>query len=232
MNDIAVVLPVRLNSERVENKMLRPFAGSNLYEICLDKLIPLKLNCAADVFVAAHEHEFSGAARSRSLELIPRTKESANAETDPEVYDFLANLPHEWICIMSACLPLLSLEAMQQFYVSLQAGIKLDNPIFSGVVATTKMSRWVWRDLPLTGPHNINTGDGNSKGMEPLYPSANGMIAFRRKAYVEEPHKYWPEHEPKLFVLMDDVEAMDIDTPRQFNAAEAVYEREQKCRRR
>ena len=39
IDDIAFVVQARLNSERVPNKMLKPFAGSNLFGIVLDKLL-------------------------------------------------------------------------------------------------------------------------------------------------------------------------------------------------
>ena len=39
LDDICFIVQARLNSQRVPQKMIKPFAGSNLFELIIDKLI-------------------------------------------------------------------------------------------------------------------------------------------------------------------------------------------------
>ena len=43
VNDIAVIVQARTNSQRIPNKMLRPFANTNLFELVLSKLLKSKV---------------------------------------------------------------------------------------------------------------------------------------------------------------------------------------------
>ena len=219
---IAVILPVRANSERVSNKMLRPFAGSSLYEICVEKLCSAAVfydNTQVDFLVAAYEKEFFPAAEKNGLKTLLRTKESANSEIDPDAYNFLEDIDHDWICLMSACLPMLKMDTIVEFIDNLcmKSGYKHD---FPGMVAVTELPRFIWDGFG----GNLNIGRGNSKTMNKVFPCANAMYAFKREIYLNPPYRYWPLKEPMLFPI-GDIEAFDIDTMEQFRAAEAIYEK-------
>jgi len=43
LDNTAFIVQARLNSQRVPQKMIRPFAGSNLFGIILDKLLSSKV---------------------------------------------------------------------------------------------------------------------------------------------------------------------------------------------
>ena len=222
MNNIAVVLPVRKNSERVTEKMLRPFAGRSLFHICLEKLAWLKEQ-GKDVFVAAYDEEFKRAARDMGVSVIDRSEASANSEDDPEAYEFLNDINHEWICLVSACVPMLYAATMMEFleffwYLTSTDG----SEAAPGVVAVTDLRRYVWKQTSDLQRVNLNPGDGNSKRMDHLFPCANALYGFKRETYLLEPYKYWPLEQPH-FHIIDDVEAFDIDTKKQFRAAEAIY---------
>ena len=225
---IAVILPVRKCSERVANKMLRPFAGRSLYEICVEKLgwiaKAMSINDHIDFFVGFHEPEFEAAASKAGLGMLHRTKDDANAEGWPHLYGYLGDIDHEWVCHMSACLPMLAATSMFNFINAVNCAVnELDED--SGVVAVTKAAKYIWRNAvnEADRPVNLNPGCGNSKIMKPLFPCANCMYAFRRENWFKEPHVYWPDKQPRLFVIENEVEAFDVDTMAQFYAAERMY---------
>ncbi len=220
MNNIAVVLPVRKNSERVTEKMLRPFAGRSLFHICLEKLAWLKEQ-GKSVFVAAYDEEFKRAARDMGVSVIDRSEASANSEDDPEAYEFLNDINHEWICLVSACVPMLDKGTMLEFMEFFEYLTSSGRP-GSGVVAVTDLRRYIWDQREDLSMVNLNPGDGNSKRMHCLFPCANALYGFSRKTYLGEPYKYWPGQQPIPHII-DDVEAFDIDTKKQFGAAEAIY---------
>ena len=55
--DISIVVQSRLNSQRIPGKMLKPFSGTTLVDILLDKLTNLNSIDYSKVYFCAHEEE-------------------------------------------------------------------------------------------------------------------------------------------------------------------------------
>ena len=55
IKDIAVIVQARINSQRVPNKMLRPFAGTNLFELTLNKLLNSKVIPQQNIIASVYE---------------------------------------------------------------------------------------------------------------------------------------------------------------------------------
>lgn len=55
LNEIAFIVQARLNSQRVPQKMIRPFAGSTLFDIVLDKLLQSKVIPKEQIFASIYE---------------------------------------------------------------------------------------------------------------------------------------------------------------------------------
>ena len=52
--DICVIIQARLESERVPKKMVRPFAGTTLVDILLDKLSSSKVIPATNIYFSVY----------------------------------------------------------------------------------------------------------------------------------------------------------------------------------
>jgi len=57
INEILFIVQVRLNSQRVPNKMIRNFAGTTLTDILLQKLVQCKNIPNHQIYLSAHEKE-------------------------------------------------------------------------------------------------------------------------------------------------------------------------------
>ena len=57
INDIAIIVQARLNSERVPKKMIRPFAGSTLVDIFCEKIKRSKVIKKENFYLSIYEKE-------------------------------------------------------------------------------------------------------------------------------------------------------------------------------
>ena len=83
IDDIAFIVQARLNSQRVPRKMIKPFAGSNLFGIVLDKLLTSDIIPSENIIASVYEEElFHEANIKRNIRTFQRSYESANNDND------------------------------------------------------------------------------------------------------------------------------------------------------
>ena len=118
IDQVAFIVQARLGSQRVPQKMIRPFAGTTLLDIMLDKLtnkspiIPNK-----NVFLSVHEKELKDIGNKYDLNIFHRSEASANSEGTPvtEMYEWWDKLPHEYCVFINACCPFLTVDSIERF---------------------------------------------------------------------------------------------------------------------
>ena len=118
IEQVAFIVQARLGSQRVPQKMIRPFAGTTLLDIMLDKLsnkstiIPNK-----NIFLSVHEEELKQVGDKYDLNIFHRSEASANSEGTPvtEMYEWWDKLPHEYCVFINACCPFLTIESIEKF---------------------------------------------------------------------------------------------------------------------
>jgi len=82
IKDIAFIVQSRLNSERVPRKMVRPFAGTTLFDLVLDKLIQCEAIPNGNIYASVHEEELRNIAAGKDVRIYHRSYESANNDND------------------------------------------------------------------------------------------------------------------------------------------------------
>lgn len=217
MKSIAFLLPVRKNSQRVKNKMLRPFADSSLFEIYLDKIECFK-NIA---YVVAYEQEFIEIAKNRGFRYIRRSKESANGETSTVIHNYLKDVKEDWIFMATGCCPLMKTDTLKKIMVELCANI--DNPVYYGLITAKTCGNVIWdEDKKIV---NKDAHIFNTKRRRPLYIETSSVFVFRRKRFLDL-GIYWglTNKDPNLYII-DSMEAIDIDTMTDFEVAEILYKK-------
>lgn len=216
-----IVLPVRKHSERVINKMLRPFAGSSLFEIYLDKLQGFK----PDVIVAAHEQEFLDIADSRGFPCLKRTHESAHGETQAVIHSYAAELDCDYVFEVSACLPFIRPKTLEAAFAHL-INQAVARPSYPGFVSAVRETRTLWdADGHLLTP---DAGLLNTKRMAHHFANPSAFKAWNRERFLRT-GRPWPfvDHDPELYEIPR-AEAIDIDTMDDFEYAEWRWNRGQK----
>lgn len=219
IRDVCILTQARLGSERVPGKMLRPFAGSTLVDILLDKLKLSKIIPKENIYLSAWEEELKEVGRKQGINVFNRSKESALAENDMQlIYEWHDKIPFKYICLLSACNPLLKIETIDSFVKNFLESEK------EGAFAVIKKQTYYWSEggKPITDWKGVNIM--NTKIVDPIYEAAHCLYASRLDIIKEG---FWMDvnspPEPEL-VTMDELEAFDIDYEWQFTVAEKLYE--------
>lgn len=223
LDDTVFIVQARLNSQRVPRKMIKPFAGSNLFGIILDKLLSSKVIPSENIRASVYEDElFTEANLIRNIRTFERSKESANNDNDiRKIYEWHDKLPYKYVVIISGCNPLLKVETIDKF-VTQWANQEEEN-----LFAVIKKKQYYWnKEGALITPWPDNQTLMNTKAVEPTYEAAHVLYASRMDLIKDE--KFMGDFEKpggiKLFE-MDELEAFDIDEPWQFEVAETLYEK-------
>ena len=115
MKDITCMIYARLASERVKQKMVRPFAGSCLLEIALKKLQTCDFLDQDRLYLSAYDPEIKAVGKKLGIQIYNRTYESTLEPNTMEVlYKYLDDIESEYILEINPCNPLLEAGTINQ----------------------------------------------------------------------------------------------------------------------
>ena len=113
-DDIAIVVQARLNSQRLPNKMLKPFVNTTLFNLLLDKLNNSSLIDNKKVYLSIYEDELKQASAGYGFNIYNRSYQSANEDNDIRViYEWYKDIKEKYVVLISACNPLLKIETIE-----------------------------------------------------------------------------------------------------------------------
>ena len=219
IEDVCILVQARLGSQRVPNKMLRPFAGTTLTDILFKKLKSSKVIPKNNIYFSAWEQELKDVAKKHDINVYHRSEQSANEDNSLQlIYEWHDKLPFKYVILVSACNPLLKIETIDSFVESF---INSDK---EGGFAVFEKKTYYWDK----DGKSITDWKGatimNTKVVEPIYEAAHCLYASRLDVVKDG---YWMDTksppQPELFV-MDEFEAFDIDYEWQFKLGEKIWE--------
>ena len=121
INKVCLVIQARLNSERVPKKMVKPFAGSTLLDVCISKVIKSSIIPKKQIYLSCNEKEISSIGLKYGINIFERSKESANEESDMRtIFEWHKSLgsKYKYVILVSACNPFLTIESIDSFIKS------------------------------------------------------------------------------------------------------------------
>ena len=211
VNDIAFIVQARLNSQRVPRKMIKPFAGTNLFGIILDKLLTSDVIPSENIIASVYEEElFHEANTKRNIRTFERSYESANNDNDlRKIYEWHDKLPHKYVVLISGCNPLLSVSTIDSF-VNAYVNQEEDN-----LFAVMEKKQYYWnKEGSLVTPWPADQTIMNTKAVEPTYEAAH--VLYASPMDIIKDYRFMGDFEKeggiKLFT-MPELEAFDIDEP-------------------
>ena len=219
IEDVCILVQARLGSQRVPNKMLRPFAGTTLTDILFKKLKSSKVIPKNNIYFSAWEQELKDVAKKHDINVYHRSEQSANEDNSLQlIYEWHDKLPFKYVILVSACNPLLKIETIDLFVESFVNSDK------EGGFAVFEKKTYYWDK----DGKSITDWKGatimNTKVVEPIYEAAHCLYASRLDGVKDG---YWMDTksppQPELFV-MDEFEAFDIDYEWQFKLGEKIWE--------
>jgi len=222
LDSIAIIVQARLNSERVPQKMIKPFAGTTLFDIVLDKIKTALPSKQDNIWASVYEPELIEIAKSKSINVFNRSKTSANNDNSLQtIYEWHDKLPsnYKYVMLVSGCNPLLEPKTIRDFYNTFN--MQMEENLF----AVMEKKQYYWNKAgSLITPWPEGQTIMNTKAVEPTYEAAHVLYASRLDLIKE--NRFMGDFEApggiKLFT-MPELEAFDIDYKWQFNTAEKLY---------
>jgi len=220
-SEIAIIVQARLASQRVPQKMVRPFAGTTLLDILFTKLAQLKSLPIEQVFVSAYDEPIKDIARNHGLQVFDRSEASALEEKDlPLIFEWHDKLPerYKYVIMISACNPLLAVETIDGF---VESYMQSDDP---GGFAVIPKKTYYWNSEGEAITDWKGSPTMNTKYADMVYEAAHCLYASRLDFIAKG---YWmAESVPPRLALypMDELQAFDIDYEWQFRVGEKLYE--------
>ncbi len=214
---INAIIPVRSGSLRVENKNLRPFAGKSLLEIKITQL--LQVPEISQVFVSSNDNQMLKIAEELGAKPVLRDEKYAtNTIPMSEVYaNMVSTLPDGDVCYATVTTPFIGakeISAIIQAYASNKA---LHDSIHTVVSVRDFM---LLKGKPLNYdaavfPRSQDLPDIRNLYLELLCLTAKLMITRRSSLGFS----------PLLYDVTQE-QAIDIDTPHDFEVAEYLYRKQ------
>jgi CMP-N-acetylneuraminic acid synthetase len=218
---ICAIINARLGSSRTKNKMTRPFGGSTLLEIALEKLN--RLDFFDRRFLAVAEEELKALARNcKNVEILERSPEAVAPGPHPPLVTFEHYLrtPTRYIFVLNACAAFLSLATLRKAFDFFQA---TDHPSYMAAVPTRE---WIFdaAGRPLT--HKDPSALQNTSHGAVFYRAAHSFYIIDRERFARTEGTLWllQPGDPCL-VEIPPGEAHDVDTEEQFEFASYWYKK-------
>ena len=208
---ITAVVPARIRSSRCARKMVRPFAGTTLFEIAIGKLSQLEVDAC---YAAVGEPELIRLAEAAGVPVWKRSARSLVSENLLEINDYVGVLPTDYFLVINAANPLLSVETINRALRFFRD--ELPKSLF-GVITRRQL---FWN---ANGARLFASSTTNTKQCDFFYEAAHSIYLFNPQAALAL-GVWWTytAGDPHLFVLPPE-EVADIDTENDFIAAEALY---------
>lgn len=220
-SEIAIIVQARLASQRVPQKMIRPFAGTTLLDILFTKLAQLKSLPIEQVYISAYDKPIKAIAYNHGLEVFDRSEASALEEKSlPLIFEWHDKLPeqYKYVVMISACNPLLTAETIDGF---IESFIASGDP---GGFAVIPKKTYYWNAKGEAITDWKGSPTMNTKYADLIYEAAHCLYASRLDFIAKG---YWmAESVPPQLTLypMKELEAFDIDHEWQFTVGEKLYE--------
>ena len=225
LNEIAVVVQARENSERVPFKMSRgiqqvPLASTSLLDIVLEKLTSSDVIQNEHIYLSAHEDNLIEIGERYPINIHKRSWESANVDSGIDVlFDWWDKLPYKYVVMVSGCNPFLKLETIESFF---------NKYMFSkhdGMFSVVERKNYFWN----TKGEMLNQWpEGqdllNTKAVETTYEAGHCLYGSKMSDIGEG--KWvgsWTKKDDPVLFPVSQFEAFDIDEQWQFDLVESYY---------
>ena len=212
---ITSIIPVRKGSQRVKNKNKNAFSGSSLLEIKISQMLKLqKWNKINEIIVTSDDDDMLEIASNMGVSTHKRDEYYASSEaTNSEFFENLSELDtiNNYIMYSPVTSPLISFETYNEVIVMFR-----NNP--SNIVTVSPVKHHLWLD---GNPLNYSIDQSpNSQDLPDIY-SINYGISIISKSDMYK-FKNVVTRTPN-FVVLDEIEGVDIDTELDFQVAEILY---------
>ena len=218
IKNIAFLVQARLNSERIPKKMIKPFNGTTLTDLILQKLTNSSIP-NSQIYLAAHESELIKIAKKYPINIFKRSYESANVDNGIKVlFEWWNKLPYKYVVMISGCNPFLKVQTIENFTQ------KYINSKHNGLFSVIEKKNYFWdKEGNMLNKWPKGQDLLNTKAVGETYEAAHCLYGSRLDSIGKG---YWvgswkKKNDPELFKV-DEIESFDIDYEWKFNLAKQM----------
>ncbi|MBT3350999.1 MAG: hypothetical protein HOC91_09420 [Nitrospinaceae bacterium] len=221
MVTVSVLINARTKSTRVPRKLVRTFAGTTLIEIALEKIDKMDF-FAHRYYGVAEEELIVKKDKFTNVELLKRKPESVEPGYNKHevIYEHYRKIESDYIFWLNPCHPLLTIDTVKR---AAEYVLETEHNSYTSMMATTD---WIFDEdgIPLT---NLTPNVVSTHHTKKYYKVAHSFHVFK-KAYFLKTDQFWTfsQNDPCRIEVPEN-ECLDVDTPFEFETAEAVYIRKQ-----
>lgn len=207
---VVAFVPIRLNSQRVENKNLRYLGDKPMMNHLLETLLQASNIDQVYVFCSNPAIEHTLPQGVRFLQRDERL--DSNHTLGKEIYDaFTEQVEADIYILAHATSPFIRTSTIEQAVEAVKGG-EYDSAFSAERIQT--FAWWEGKPLNYSLEHIPRTQD-----LEPVYAETSAFFIFRRELWREEHRRIG--HKPYISVT-DRIESCDIDNPDDFRLAQAI----------
>jgi CMP-N-acetylneuraminic acid synthetase len=221
ISKVAFIVQARLNSQRVPQKMIRPFGGTTLFGLVLDKLLASSIIPKENIIASVYEDELRSIAKDKGIRIFNRSHISANTDNDLRViYEWHNKLQEfDYVVLISGCNPLLRVTTIDRFVKQF-----IDQEE-ENLFAVMEKKQYYWnKEGKLITPWPEDQTIMNTKAVEPTYEAAHVLYASRLD--IINDYRFMGDFQAEggiKLMTMPELEAFDIDYEWQFKIGETLY---------
>lgn len=215
---ITAVIPIRSGSQRVKDKNLRPFADTNLMELKINTLLKVPeltsivVNTNSDLAIRIVEECYSKRVGIHRREEYYASSQCSGSEffrhlgevTDTDIFVYCP-------CTSPFIKPQTISRCINQFLLS---------PDYDCLATVSSVKEFMWLD---GNPINYDPEHApNSQDLPNIVALNFGVTVVKKEDLIKNCNIIGKKPQ---FVLTDEIEAIDIDTPLDFYVAEQLYKK-------
>jgi CMP-N-acetylneuraminic acid synthetase len=217
MPTISILVNARTGSTRLPRKLVRPFAGTTLVDIALEKLD--RMDFFAHRYFAAAEDELKDRVHAhRNVELLERDADAVRPGYNDhrKVFAHYERVMSDYIFWLNPCHALLSIESVRR------AADQVTATGFNSYTSVIPTTDWIFNQAgePVT---NTQAAMLSSAHSPKFYKVAHAFHVINKEFFLKA-YQYWTltKNDPAL-IEIPAAESADVNDEVEFTVAEALY---------
>jgi len=225
IEDVAVLIQARLSSERCPGKMIRPFGGTTLTDLTIEKILASKVIPRENFYLAVNEPELVAIGEKHGVNVFKRSDHSAKWDGGEGskltgMYEWWDKIPFKYVVLVNACVPFLTTETIDGFF---DYYCKSDS---DGLFAVMEKKNYFWNtEGVMINQWPDDEPTLNTKAVEVTWEAAHCLYASRLDVIGEGiwMGDFQVAGEIELYPVPE-MECFDVDYEWEFNAYEKMYQ--------